>query len=220
MNSISENLDRISKQLKKNVNLLAVSKTRPEGDIHIAYDWGQRDFGENKVQDLFEKSRNLSELEINWHFIGHLQSNKINQLLSTPNLISIHSIDSLKLLKKLLSKNVDSKIGIFLQVNTSGEVEKGGFTDIKELDEAVVNIQKNNVFFLQGLMTIGKIRTDDFMTSAKESFKMLNELKNTLDRTHGLSLELSMGMSQDFEIAQEYGSDWIRIGSDIFGIRD
>ncbi|MFT6633532.1 MAG: pyridoxal phosphate enzyme (YggS family) [Bacteriovoracaceae bacterium] len=219
MSLISKNLDRISNQLKKSSNLLAVSKTRPEGDIRIAYEWGQRHFGENKVQDLFEKSNSLIELDIKWHFIGHLQSNKINQLLGTPNLVAIHSIDSLKLLNKLLGKKVDSKIGIFLQVNTSGEVEKGGLTDLAQLDEAVENIQKNDTFFLQGLMTIGKIRTDDFEASAKESFTMLKELKDTLDRTHGLSLELSMGMSQDFEIAQEYGSDWIRIGTDIFGKR-
>jgi pyridoxal phosphate enzyme (YggS family) len=219
MSLISENLDRISKQLKNNVNLLAVSKTRPKGDIQIAYDWGQRDFGENKVQDLLEKSNHLSELDIKWHFIGHLQSNKINQLLSTPNLVSIHSIDSLKLLNKILCKKVDSKIGIFLQINTSEEVEKGGFTDINELDEAVLNIQKHDGFYLQGLMTIGKIRTEDFEASAKESFTILSELKDKLDETHGVSLELSMGMSQDFEIAQEFGSDWIRIGSDIFGKR-
>lgn len=219
MSSISKNLSSISSKLNTNVKLLAVSKTRPESQIIEAINWGQKDFGENKVQDLEIKSKSLSELNINWHFIGHLQSNKINQILKVKNLVSIHSIDSIKLLNKLLAKKIDTKIGIFLQVNTSGEEEKGGFRDEGELEMAVKSFKDSTHFYLQGLMTIGKIRTNEFESDAKESFSKLANLKEKLDETYNLDLELSMGMSQDFEIAQDYGSNWVRVGSDIFGVR-
>lgn len=219
MSLICNNLDRISGLLKPGVRLLAVSKTRSEQEIRVAYNWGQKCFGENKVQDLAEKAKNLESLGIEWHFIGKLQSNKMNLLLGTPNLVAIHSIDSLKLLGKLLGKVTAKRIGIFLQVNTSGESEKAGFTDNSELFEAVKQLLQSDYFFLQGLMTIGKIRTGSFEQSAKESFSILKNLKEKIDNDHNLNLELSMGMSQDFEIAQEMGTNWIRIGTDIFGKR-
>jgi pyridoxal phosphate enzyme (YggS family) len=196
---------------------LAVSKTKSIEDIKLAYDAGQRDFGENKVQELNQKADLLASScpNINWHFIGSLQSNKINNLLSTPNLVSIHSIDSIKLLNKLLNKKPDKRIGIFLQVNTSGEDEKSGFSEFAEIEEAS-SLLKSESFYLQGLMTIGKIRTDDFENDAKACFLRLNEYK---ERLNSDDLELSMGMSSDYKIAIDCGSDWIRIGSGIFGSR-
>ncbi len=220
MSLISENLDSIRSKLKVGTHLLAVSKTRPGHDIQEAYQAGQRDFGENKVQDLFKKSQDLKQLEINWHFIGNLQSNKINQLIKVPNLVSIHSIDSIKLLNKLISKKIDNRIGVFLQVNTSEEEEKSGFTMYEELEEAFLLLNGQESFYLQGLMTIGKIRTESFESDARKCFGALVMLKEKLDKSHHLNLELSMGMSQDFEIAQEFGSDWVRIGTDIFGKRE
>ena len=220
MNSIAENLAKIKHRLNTDVNLLVVSKTRSVEEIQIAYDAGQREFGENKVQELLDKAQELSDLKINWHFIGHLQSNKINQLLKVSNLVSIHSIDSIHLLNKLIAKSTDKSIGVFLQFNTSGEQEKSGFTDRDQLEEAIKLLKNAQGFYLQGLMTIGKIRTETFEKDARSSFSQLQYLKEELDKSHDLNLELSMGMSQDFEIAQEYGSNWVRIGTDIFGTRD
>lgn len=218
MNSIASEIKIIRDKLLPNVSLLAVSKTRPASMVEEAYKCGQRDFGENKVQDLLEKSQSLSDLDdISWHFIGHLQSNKINQLLQVVNLASIHSIDTSKLLFKILSKKTTKNIGLFLQVNTSGEAQKGGFSgDLDELQEAVLATRQSECFYLQGLMTIGKIRTESFEADARASFSKLVEIRDDL----GLpNLQLSMGMSSDFEIAQEYGTNWVRIGSQIFGSR-
>lgn len=218
---ISDKIRYFKDKLNSNCSLLAVSKTKPIEDIQEALNAGQIDFGENKVQDLYQKSLEFESDRINWHFIGHLQSNKINQLLKVKNLVSIHSVDSLKLLKKLLNKNYPAPIGLFLQVNTSGENEKSGFTSSEALKEAInLILQKKTCFYLQGLMTIGKIRTENFEEDARSSFLQLKQLKKEIDNDHDLNIELSMGMSQDFEIAQEFGANWVRIGSAIFGKRE
>jgi pyridoxal phosphate enzyme (YggS family) len=224
--SIKESIEQLNNTIApfKGASLLAVSKTKPASDIQIAYVCGQRDFGENKVQELLEKSLELKVTcpDIRWHFIGGLQSNKINMLLKTQNLVSIHSIDSIKLLNKLLSKNIDKKIGIFLQINTSGEEEKGGFatTDKKEIFDAVELIREHSHFYLQGLMTIGKIRTENFEEDAALCFNELVDLKADISQKFKLNeIELSMGMSSDYPIALKLGTNWVRIGSNIFGSR-
>jgi pyridoxal phosphate enzyme (YggS family) len=224
--SIKESIVQLNNTIApfKGASLLAVSKTKPASDIQIAYVCGQRDFGENKVQELLEKSLELKVTcpDIRWHFIGGLQSNKINMLLKTQNLVSIHSIDSIKLLNKLLSKNIDKKIGIFLQINTSGEEEKGGFatTDKKEIFDAVELIREHSHFYLQGLMTIGKIRTENFEEDAALCFNELVDLKADISQKFKLNeIELSMGMSSDYPIALKLGTNWVRIGSNIFGSR-
>ena len=206
----------------KTAKLLAVSKTKPNADILKAYNLGQIDFGENKVQELFQKSIDLKNdcPNILWHFIGNLQSNKINQLLKVDKLVSIHSIDSIKLLNKLLGKKIDKKIGLFLQVNTSLEDEKSGFEDIIEILKGIELINRHEDFYFQGLMTIGRIRTEDFTKSAHECFSKLVEIKEQiLSKGIVQDIELSMGMSNDYEIALAYKSNWIRIGSAIFGQR-
>lgn len=244
LNEIRQGLEAVQNQIleknDKRAALIAVSKTYPIEDILLAYQCGQRHFGENKVQDLLEKASALEKSTpgARWHFIGSLQSNKINMLLRTPNLVSIHSIDSIKLLNKLLAKEFDknlsadspiegleseetsAKIGLFLQYNTSKEAEKSGFEDFDSLREAAQMIRGNKRFYLQGLMTMGAIRTEDFELSAKNSFEELFRLKGLLESELGLSaLELSMGMSQDYPIALEAGTDWIRVGTKIFGKR-
>jgi PLP dependent protein len=220
--SISLKLAQINKSLADKAKLIAVSKTKPLSDIMAAYQTGQRHFGENKVQELLDKALALKETcpEIKWHFIGHLQTNKINMLLKVPNLVSIHSIDSIELLHKLLSKKIDTPIGIFLQVNTSLEEEKAGFENKSEVLKALEIIGKQQAFFFQGLMTIGKIRTSDFENDAKKCFIQLVELKHDIEQTFSdTKVQLSMGMSSDYHIALKLGSDWIRIGSEIFGMR-
>jgi pyridoxal phosphate enzyme (YggS family) len=172
------------------------------------------------VQELLEKAQALSNLNIDWHFIGQLQSNKINMLLKTPQLVSIHSIGSIKLLNKLLAKNPGKRIGVFLQVNTSGEDEKSGFESSKELEQGIDLLKEHEDFYFQGLMTIGKIRTESFEEDAINCFNQLVELKHDFSQKNlAQNIELSMGMSSDYPIALKLGSDWIRVGSSIFGSR-
>lgn len=218
--SVTQNLNQIRNQLKGKTNLLAVSKTKPDELVREAYESGQWDFGENKVQDLYEKSQALADLsQIRWHFIGTLQSNKINKLLQVNGLYAIHSVDSLKLIDKLLKKTIDQEIKLFLQINTSEEDEKSGFTDDAEIEKAVEKLLDQKTWKLAGLMTIGSIRASDFEMAAEKSFKRLASLKQNLDEKYDLDLELSMGMSQDFKIAMDHGSNWVRIGTQIFGAR-
>jgi pyridoxal phosphate enzyme (YggS family) len=211
-----KNFEEVIQTIQGPTKLLCVSKTKPAIMTHDLYKHGVRDFAENQVQDLLAKSLELKDLtELRWHFIGKLQSNKINQLLKVKNLVAIHSIDSVKLLQKLLKKEVEQGIGLFLQVNTSGEMEKSGFTDISQIREAAMMIEQSSSFKLQGLMTIGKIRTDAFEKDARSCFQSLVEIRDSLDK----DLELSMGMSSDYQIAMECGATWVRIGSQIFGQR-
>jgi pyridoxal phosphate enzyme (YggS family) len=211
-----KNYEEVQSTIKSPTKLLSVCKTKPAAMTRDLYEHGVRDFAENQVQDLLAKSIQLADLdEIRWHFIGKLQSNKINQLLRVENLGAIHSIDSLKLLKKILVKEPKQKINLFLQVNTSGETEKSGFLELDQIKEAAALISNSKYFQLTGLMTIGKIRTENFEKDAKACFKSLSDLRDSL----GSEFELSMGMSSDYKIAMEYGANWVRIGAQIFGQR-
>lgn len=217
VDELKQNLESIQQRIASRARLIAVSKTFPASDVQLMYQLGHRDFGENKVQDLLDKATELEEScpEIRWHFIGGLQSNKINHLLKVPHLVSIHSIDRLSLLKKLISKESNSKIGLFLQFNTSGEEQKGGFEQEKELIEAI-DLIKQTSFFHQGFMTMGSIRSDDFESAARKSFSQLVDINKRLGSE---KTEISQGMSADFEIALEIGTDWVRVGRALFGNR-
>lgn len=221
LDEIKEGLEQIRSDLHGfNAHLVAVSKTKPASDIELAYQCGQRVFGENKVQELLEKAQQLQLADIQWHFIGHLQSNKINLLLKVPHLRSIHSIDSIKLLNKLLSKSPGKRVGVFLQVNTSEEEEKSGFSDRSELAEGIELLKGHDDFYFQGLMTIGKIRTENFEEDAKRCFQTLVDVKHDISQQYpDLDIQLSMGMSQDYPIALKFGANWIRVGHHIFGAR-
>ncbi|MBL6990173.1 MAG: YggS family pyridoxal phosphate-dependent enzyme [Bacteriovoracaceae bacterium] len=226
---IKSNLTQIKEDIGDKVQLIAVSKYYTEDEVLAAFKCGQRDFGESKVPSLRDKVAGLEKLmnkedldKICWHFIGNLQKNKINNLFKIPGLKSIHSVDSLSLLQALYSKQDRCKtehLNIFLQVNTSSEVEKSGFDSLEELKQAIQFVidQKASKFNLCGLMTIGKIRTNDFEKDARSCFDSLRELKVRLENNFpGLSLKLSMGMSQDYKLAVECGSDCVRIGSLLF----
>lgn len=225
---LKDNWQQIHSEVSDRAEIIAVSKTFPAHDIKSLYQNGVRDFGENRIQDLSEKAIELAEdcPEIRWHFIGAIQSNKINKLLRVPNLRFIHSVDSLDILQALIKRkdSIQSQtVGIFLQVNTSEEVEKSGFNpnELENIQSAVELLQQEGVTLaFQGLMTMGKIRTDDFEEDAVKCFQSLKKLKEQLVRLNGLeSCQLSMGMSQDYHLALENGSDWLRIGSKIFGLR-
>jgi pyridoxal phosphate enzyme (YggS family) len=201
--------------------LLVVSKTQKLDDIRSLYLSGQRDFGENRVQELEEKAHTLSDLkDICWHFIGHLQSNKLNKLVKIPNLVAIHSIDSFSLLEKVKSAFKENKVGLFLQVNTSREDEKSGFENLSEISKACIRLTDGKTaVFLQGLMTMATIRTEAPEAEALRCFSELRDYRDKLQQNLGLKrLELSMGMSGDYLIARDQGSDWVRVGSKIFKV--
>ena len=220
---LAKRLDNLTPTLG-NSSLVAVTKYSPVDDIRYAYEWGQRDFGENRVQDLEEKAQSFQKLDLGprWHFIGKLQSNKINQLFKIPNLFAIHSVDSLKLLQKLYQKESQfegDSLMFFLQIKTSDEEEKSGFESKEEIYEALSFIEKRSDSKLRffGLMTMGKVRTTEFEKDATKCFEKLKRLRDDINNNFTFpSLKLSMGMSQDYTIAVSLQSDFVRIGSMIF----
>lgn len=200
---------------------LIVSKTRSLEDIQTYYELGQRDFGENRIQELFDKAESLSKScpEIRWHMIGHLQSNKINQLFKTPSLYAIHSVHDRELLDKLIKAEdrLDHQIKIFLQFNTSHEAEKSGFETYTDLKMAAESALRASKLELQGLMTMGTLRTEEFEKEASRCFQDLVVEKTKLEAELGIKLQTSMGMSGDYKLALREGSDWIRLGTMMFG---
>ncbi|WP_207510769.1 YggS family pyridoxal phosphate-dependent enzyme [Longitalea luteola] len=214
----------INAQLKaKNVTLVAVSKTKPVADIQELYDQGHRDFGENYVQELAEKQVVLPN-DIRWHFIGHLQSNKVKYI--APFVHLIHGVDSYKLLLEIdkQARKFDRVIHCLLQVHVAQEETKFGFNEL-ELMEVMDAIHKYKLLNelrnveVRGLMGMASF-TDDMEQVSKE-FKYLKLL---FDHCAGLPWNtqfdtLSMGMSSDYQLAIEEGSNLVRIGSLLFGAR-
>ncbi len=219
-NSFAEKLRSLDKILPSDSNLLIVSKTRPVEDIVAYYELGHRDFGENRVQELEMKAEALKEScpDIRWHMIGHLQSNKVNNLFQIPHLYAIHSVDDQGLVEKLVKSQdrLAGELRIFLQFNTSREEEKSGFETFAELRTAAELIHSAENLKLEGLMTMGTLRTEDFEGEARRCFQKLNEIKTRLESEMNVTLSTSMGMSQDYKIAIEENSSWIRLGTMMF----
>ncbi len=200
--------------------LLIVSKTRSIDDIRTYYELGHRDFGENRVQELLEKSTALAQdcPLIRWHMIGHLQTNKINTLLSVPHLFAIHSVDDRECVEKLMKSEdrLSQEVQIFLQLNTSHEQEKSGFETYHDLEAAAELLLAAKKLRLRGLMTMGTLRTENFEAEAGRCFQELQVEKEKLQAELDLKLETSMGMSQDYKIAVREKSDWVRLGTMMF----
>lgn len=221
LQSVREQIASVSKSANRSdVQLVAVSKTKPMELVKAAYEVGQRHFGENYVQELVQKAECLPN-DIKWHYIGPLQSNKAKVLASVPNLHVVETVDREKiatsLSKAVASAGRTDKLNVMVQVNTSGEETKSGC----EPEETVGLAQFVNAcdnLNLIGLMTIGA--PDD--ADEPEAFKILAneraEVANAL-KCDAKSLKLSMGMSNDFEAAIRMGSDSVRVGSTIFGAR-
>jgi len=201
------------------VTLVAVSKTKSVEEIKELYDLGQKDFGENYVQEVTEKQSQLPT-DIRWHFIGHLQSNKVKQI--TPFIHLIQSVDSLKLLQEInkQGKKNDRVIDCLLQVHIAQEETKFGL-DESELNDLLNNsISQYQNIRICGLMGMASL-TDD-MEKVKSEFKYLRSIfeKHAKLQTSNFKLQtLSMGMSSDYFVAIEEGSNMVRIGSLIFGAR-
>ena len=211
---IKKNLKKLLNSIPKEITLVAVSKTKPISDILVAYESGQRIFGENKVQELEMKHTKLPS-DIKWHMIGHLQSNKVKYI--APFISLIHAVDSLKLLKEInrRAKQNNRIINCLLQVHIASERTKFGF-EINEIYEILDESNKLENICIKGLMgmatfTEEKSKLNSEFTKINNLFKKIKNKKiNTL----------SIGMSGDYELAINNGSTMIRIGSTIFGNRN
>jgi hypothetical protein len=216
--TIEENIRNIEKRIERaceragrspdEVTLVAVTKTFPPEAIRAAFEAGIRDFGENRVQEAEPKIEQLRELSPTWHMVGHLQTNKAKTALQLFDII--HSIDSIKL-AEALSRRTEKKIPILLEVNLSKEASKYGFTE-EELPQAITQISSLPNLEIKGLMTMAPYVEDP--EEVRPIFRRLRELRDKV----GLE-QLSMGMTDDFEVAIEEGATIVRIGRAIFGER-
>ena len=199
----------------KKVQLIAVSKTKPASDIEALYQLGQRDFGENYVQELVDKSAALPK-DIHWHFIGHLQSNKVKYI--APFVYLIHGIDSYKLLQEVNKQAAKSNrvIDCLLQVHIAEEETKFGF-DNNEL-EALPDLNELKHVRVCGLMGMASFSED--MVKVKGEFHNLKTIFDQLQKKYATIQILSMGMSGDYQMAVEEGSNMVRVGSLLFGARE
>ncbi|MEI6899891.1 MAG: YggS family pyridoxal phosphate-dependent enzyme [Bacteroidota bacterium] len=220
--NIKENLFNVRHSIPSHVTLVAVSKTHPTTEIMELYNAGQRVFGENKAQELINKQALLPQ-DIEWHFIGHLQTNKVRQII--PFVDTIESIDSLKLLRVVdaEAKKHQRKVRVLLQFYIASEETKFGL----DLEEALLllnswkdeNMQNTIIAGVMGMASF----TEDHELIRKE-FRVLKDyfsmIKKTFFHSDDQFKEISMGMSSDFEMAIEEGSTMVRVGTGIFGERD
>ena len=202
------------------IRLVAVSKTKPVEMVAEAFEAGQRIFGENYIQEAVEKIQRLEEKDIQWHFIGHLQSKKSKY--AAGNFELIHSVDSLKLATELNKQAAKKGVlqNILIQVNTSGEESKSGTTEV-EVVQMIREIAELKHVAIKGLMTMPAFFDDP--EGARPFFKQLRQIKErieTLVIPNVEMKELSMGMTGDFEVAIEEGATLVRVGTAIFGPRN
>jgi len=192
------------------IKLIAVTKNFASGTVRAAFDCGLRDFGENRVQEALAKYAELADIrrQLKLHFIGHLQSNKVGDVLQAVDII--HSVDTLRL-AEILDKKTSRPVDILLEVNLSGEQSKYGFSR-EELKPAIDSISALPNVRVLGLMTIAPV-----CNNVEEVRPLFSEMKR-LNSAYGFK-ELSMGMTDDFEVAVEEGATMIRIGRAIFGER-
>lgn len=215
--SIVKNIQKIKSEIPENVTLVAVSKTKPTSDIIEAYEGGQRVFGENKIQEMASKYEELPK-DIQWHMIGNVQTNKIKYM--APFVSLVHGVDREKVLKELNKQAVKNErtINCLLQVHIAEEDTKFGFdkNELSELADHLKDFTNVNVVGLMGMAT----NTKDQAQIEKE-FEGLNSLFESLKEKLGSDFNtLSMGMSGDYKLAIEKGSNMIRVGSSIFGARN
>ena len=230
--AIAENLSEVHQRIAaaahragrdpEKIVLMAVSKTFPPERIREAYDAGLRIFGENRVQEFTGKAAAVRDLrEIEWHMIGHLQSNKA--AAAAEAFAAIDSLDSLKLAEKLNASagKLGKKLSVLIEINVGGETAKSGLSpDTDELEELLTGASRLDQLEFRGLMTIPPFTEDAHQ--ARPYFRKLRSLRDQIAAQHRPAVfmnVLSMGMSHDFEVAIEEGSTWVRVGTAIFGQR-
>lgn len=219
---IAKNLNTIKSQLPAHVTLVAVSKTKPIADLMEAYDAGQRIFGENKIQEMTDKWEVMPK-DIEWHMIGHVQTNKVKYM--APYVSLIHGVDSLKLLQEINKQAAKNNrvIDCLLQVYIAEEESKFGL-DEQELNEILNEIQQNKENY-KNIRIVGLMGMATFTENQNQIEKEFKHLKTIFDKYKKLNTEhcqlntLSMGMSGDYQLAISCGSTMVRIGSSIFGSR-
>lgn len=222
MSNIKENLNKVAAQLPVGVRLVAVSKFHPVEELQEAYDAGQRLFGENRAQELIAKAPHLPN-DIRWHFIGHLQKNKVRAIM--PHVSVIESVDSFKLLQ-LIEKEaarIDRTVDVLLQLHVAQEETKSGFSVNEVLEAADAGELTENLPHVHVCGVMAMASLTDNMDQVAEEFDMVRRTYITLkdgcfDESPYFN-ELSMGMSDDWQVAVKYGSTLVRIGTAIFGAR-
>ena len=216
--SISENIKKYQGSLPKNITLVAVSKTKPVSSLLQAYDAGQRVFGENKIQEMASKWEEMPK-DIQWHMIGHVQTNKVKYM--APFVALIHTVDSLKLLREINKQAAkhDRVINCLLQIKIAEEEHKFGLDHHDALLLLAKDIQATLPHVsIVGLM--GMASFTDNKTQIETEFKKLSTLHQKFIKQHPQLTVLSMGMSSDYTLALDHGSTMVRIGSSIFGARN
>jgi len=231
MSSVAEGLARVRERIVRaatavgrdpaSVRLVAVSKTKPSSAIREAYAEGQRDFGENYAQELTQKAEELADLsELRWHFIGHLQSNKARFVAREAHMV--HTIDGPSLARELGKRfaavsatrgDAGARLPVLVEVNVGGEAQKHGASPA-DLGDVLAAVDREPALVLRGLMTM----PPNDLEAARRAFEALSSLRNAHGGAARLP-ELSMGMSEDLEIAIACGATLVRVGSAIFGSR-
>ena len=216
MNFIKQNLEKIRAELSNKIVLVAVSKTKPIQDLKDAYEAGQRVFGENKIQEMVTKYEALPK-DIQWHMIGHLQTNKVKFI--APFVSLIHGVDSLKLIKEIDKRAAQNNriIDCLLQIHIAEEATKFGLSDI-EATQVLENAKHLKNIRIKGLMGMATNTRDESIV--RNEFAGLKELFLKFQSFSKDLQIISMGMSTDYEIAIEQGSTMVRLGSAIFGKRN
>ena len=216
MIDIEKNISNIKKNIKSDTTIIAVSKKKPADLIEKAYKNGILDFGENYLQEALAKISTLKHLNISWHFIGKIQSNKCKEIAKNFNWV--HTVDRYKI-AKLLSENcpLNKSINVLIQVNIDDEKSKNGIneSEIYSLAKKIISLPNLN---LKGIMVIPKNTKDLKLTEI--SFAKTKQIAVELNKSFKGVSEISMGMSNDFELAIKNGSTMIRIGTGIFGERN
>ena len=225
---IRENLDEVrargaaaavrSGRDPKDITLIAVSKTKPVPMVLVAYGAGARDFGENKVQEILDKHPQMPQ-DVRWHMIGHLQRNKVRQVLGKA--VLIHSVDSIRLAEQIEAEAAKQNLtaDILLEVNVAREESKYGFMT-EEVMDAVLTVSRFPHVRIKGLMTIAPFveNSEENRKIFKELFQLSVDIKSKNIDNVNMSV-LSMGMTGDYEVAVEEGATMIRVGTGIFGVR-
>tara|TARA_B100001115_G_scaffold176372_1_gene163521 strand:- start:179 stop:832 length:654 start_codon:yes stop_codon:yes gene_type:complete len=216
MDLIKKNIKKIKNEVGSNVLVVAVSKTKPVDCIKKAYETGHRDFGENKIQEMTSKFNDLPK-DINWHMIGHIQTNKVKYM--APYVSLIHSLDSLKLAKEINKQALKNKriIECLIQYRISSEETKFGLNENEVLE--IIKLEKH----FEGIRIIGLMGMASFVDDQKIIDKEFKTLKVLFDKIRSSNKKfeiISMGMTLDYNLAIKNGSNMIRIGSKIFGERN
>ena len=216
MINIEENISILDKKIEKKTSIIAVSKKKSAELVEQAYLLGIKNFGENYLQEALQKIISLNHLDINWHFIGKIQSNKCKDIAR--NFQWVHTIDRFKIAKRLNDDcPLDKIINVLIQINIDNEESKSGINESQLFDLAEkISVLPN--LKLKGIMVIPKNNLENNLT--EESFKKTLEISTKLRNKFSEANEISMGMSNDFELAIKNGSTMVRIGTGIFGERN